>query len=466
MIIETTVMVTDNEQRCSPITEDVVQNIIAELLVDAPSSNVKDCIKAYEYGKNLKQLHAAFMLFSCECITDTLNYLNVVGREEYVKSSNAQSLVCRIQNLLPDICSFCNDVYCVKNNDVSLLSCDMCGQEIHHKCLEGLISNKGAEKDDISIENLTRDKLMQIVNPLGIPGWVYICNVCRKDHLPDENSGLKKKAKKSNAASQNNMVPPKNNDPKVAPPDGNGNDESEKGDENEDEDHEKQSEGEKQIEDEKQPVCRFYLKKQCKHGMKGDGCRFSHPPICQKLLNFGHSKKGCKGKGCKSIHPKMCNHSLKSKECPYKNCKFYHVKGTKYVEEVGHKHDQTAPKNDETVSSSEDIGDAFLGPKQSLQSVKLEILEAMDIKIATLMSCLQPPSGFQRPPMSVPPGLTNPHMQNPVYPPLHMQNMFMKEKSPGSYGMNLALQNQVNQGNSQHISQIPRMGHNLQQAQV
>ena len=462
MTIETTVMVNDNKQPCSPITEDVVQNVIAELLVDAPSSNVKDCIKAYEYGKNLKQLHAAFMLFSCEVITDTLNYLNVVGREEYVKSSNAQTLVCRIQNLLPDICGFCNDVYCVKNNDVSLLSCDMCGQEIHHKCLEGMISKNVAENDNISIETLTKNKLMKIVNPLGIPGWVYICNVCRKDHLPDENSGLKKKAK--NANSQNNIEPPKNKDAEVTPLDGNK--ESEKGGGNEGDDHEKQSDDEKQPEDDKQPVCRFYLRKQCKHGMKGDGCAFSHPPICQKLLNFGHSKRGCKGKGCKSIHPKMCNHSLRSKECSYKNCKFYHVKGTKYVEEVGHKPDLTDHKCDETALSSEDIGNNFLGQKQCLESVKLEILEAMDIKIATLMSCLQPPPGFQRPPMSVPPRLANAHMQNPVYPPLHKQNMFMGEKYPSSYVMSPALQNPVSQGNSQHISHIPRMGYSPQQAQV
>ena len=43
----------DADQQCSPVTQDVVQNTVAELMVDAPSSDIKDCIKAYEYGKNL-----------------------------------------------------------------------------------------------------------------------------------------------------------------------------------------------------------------------------------------------------------------------------------------------------------------------------------------------------------------------------------------------------------------------------
>ena len=32
----------------------------------------------------------------------------------------------------------------------------------------------------------------------------------------------------------------------------------------------------------------------------------------------------------------MCHHSLKSKECPYEKCKFYHVKGTKFVDTTRH----------------------------------------------------------------------------------------------------------------------------------
>ena len=432
----------DADQQCSPVTQDVVQNTVAELMVDAPSSDIKDCIKAYEYGKNLKQLNAAFNQFSCECITDTLNYLHVPEREEYVKSSNVQTLVCRIQNLLPDICSICDDVYCVKNNDVSLLSCDICGQEIHRKCLNNIIGNKVTENDNISLGTLTKNQLMQIVNPLGIEGWVYICKPCRKNHIPDEKSGLKKKAKKSNADLQKKNEQPKN----IITIHGSG-------------DSEKASQKEA---DEKQPVCKFYLKKQCKHGMKGDGCDFSHPPICQKLLKFGHSNKGCRGRGCKSIHPKMCNPSLKRKECPYKNCKFYHVKGTKYVGDIKHAIDLTDPKNDVTVPPSKDNNNNFLGQEQSLQSVKLEILEAMDIKIATLMSCFQTPPGFQRNPMSAPPHLRNAQVQNLVWPPPQMQSMFAVQKPPNNYVINPVLQNQLNKGNTQHS----RVAHSPQQAHV
>ena len=316
-------------QISSPITEDVAQNTIAELIVDAPSCDIKDCIKAYEYGKNLKQLYAAFNQFGSECITDTLNYLNVPEREEYVKNSNVQTLVCRIQNLLPDICSICNEVYCVKNSDVSLLSCDICGQEIHHKCLIKLVENKVTEGKNISLATLTKDQVIEMVNPLGIPGWAYICKFCSKDHIPDENSGLKKKAKNSNVSSSSQKRKGLSSSPSMESK----NVDSSKGDID---DKEKET-----VEKNLKSVCKFYMKKQCKHGIKGENCSFSHPQICQKLLKFGHSNKGCRGNGCKNVHPKMCHHSLKSKECPFENCKFYHVKGTKFVSNIRQESGQT-----------------------------------------------------------------------------------------------------------------------------
>ena len=117
------------------INEESVQQIIAELILDAPCQETKNCLKTYTYGKTVKQLNAAFNTFSQETLAKTLDYLNIPNRIDYVKASNVDSIICRIQNLLPDTCGLCEEIYCVKNNDKTLLSCAVCGQEAHHKCL-------------------------------------------------------------------------------------------------------------------------------------------------------------------------------------------------------------------------------------------------------------------------------------------------------------------------------------------
>ena len=79
------------------------------------------------------------------------------------------------------------------------------------------------------------------------------------------------------------------------------------------------------------PVCKFYANGKCRFSKE---CRFQHPKICQKFRNHGDRKsdqKGCDGK-CNEFHPNVCRNSLKNKACPYKECRFYHLKGTKTME--------------------------------------------------------------------------------------------------------------------------------------
>ena len=212
-------------------------------------------------------------------------------------------------------------------------------------------------------------------------------------------------------------------------------------------------------------VCKFYMKKQCKHGIKGENCSFSHPHICQKLLKFGHSNKGCRGNGCKNVHPKMCHHSLKSKECPFENCKFYHVKGTKFVGNMRQESGQTHLEQSEIPSSLYKNQNSFLGPEQSLQSIKAEILETMDIRFATLMSCFQSQCGIQRLPAPNPlqgclPPQAYPQAQltqNIRHSP-HMLNVSPVREPWKSYAVNSAHQNQVNQSSSQQ-TQSPQVAH-------
>lgn len=79
------------------------------------------------------------------------------------------------------------------------------------------------------------------------------------------------------------------------------------------------------------PVCHFYKRGNCRHGFSGNGCRFSHPKPCQKLIRFGLSgKQGCKlGQKCPKYHPRLCQNSLTKHECFDSDCKYMHVRGTK-----------------------------------------------------------------------------------------------------------------------------------------
>ena len=79
------------------------------------------------------------------------------------------------------------------------------------------------------------------------------------------------------------------------------------------------------------PICNFYKKGKCKHGIKGKNCNYRHPKACVKLMRYGNKNpKGCiAGSKCTDFHPRMCSSSIKTGECFNNTCAFVHVKGTK-----------------------------------------------------------------------------------------------------------------------------------------
>ena len=88
----------------------------------------------------------------------------------------------------------------------------------------------------------------------------------------------------------------------------------------------------KQIEN--QEICWAYKFNKC-HFKNGKGCPKRHPERCVKFCDYGHIAKdmnGCDTKNCVLLHPKLCRNSTALKECPYKHCKFQHLKGTKIVQ--------------------------------------------------------------------------------------------------------------------------------------
>ena len=131
------------------------------------------------------------------------------------------------------------------------------------------------------------------------------------------------------------------------------------------------------------PVCRFYKKGTCKHGIKGKNCPFVHPKACQKLLKNGNKgPKGCKdGIRCKFFHPRMCSTSIQRGECFDVACSYAHVKGTKRKQ---------IPKKTESKSESED----FL---RIMDNFKSEIMGILQEKFKTNTYHLPPPHPIQQP---------------------------------------------------------------------
>ena len=86
----------------------------------------------------------------------------------------------------------------------------------------------------------------------------------------------------------------------------------------------------------KDEICKLYRENSCPHGLTGkreiDGkpCPFRHPPKC--FYHIGkYGDNGCRytAKRCPFFHPELCENSTKMKVCLNKECKKYHLTGTK-----------------------------------------------------------------------------------------------------------------------------------------
>ena len=81
----------------------------------------------------------------------------------------------------------------------------------------------------------------------------------------------------------------------------------------------------------KKNICFAYKFDKCSNK---ENCQNSHPKKCQKFCDYGHfaiDDKGCETQKCDLYHPKLCRNSIKSKECPFRNCRFQHLEGTKII---------------------------------------------------------------------------------------------------------------------------------------
>ena len=371
----------ESDSSTHTLTADVVNNVIAELIVDTRSEDVKSALRIYQFKKSIKQLEREYSSLTVCQLKATLSHLNVLDDVEYLKHELVTNLICRIQNLLPEKCSLCSETYCIQKDDKPFLPCSKCGQEVHKECIMNMLST-------LDEDELDQKALMEKLNPFNISGFHYLCKTCEETNIPSKTSARKTKKKKKAEPTPSSQVSSngnshKENDGDLSILQSQGGQSSNKtwGETQEVEDEE---DGEEKP---KVKTCRFYRNGTCKHGISGRGCEFEHPKICDKLLKHGtRQPQGCnKGKNCDKFHPKMCQTSISKLECFDGKCRLRHVKRTKR-EKVKEKKEKK-PK-DQTTETSDSAASPkgqndFLG---ALRQLKTELLEAMDMKLAMTLS--------------------------------------------------------------------------------
>ena len=354
-----------------------IDQVLAELCLDAPSTIVKQCLQCYQYGKSLKQLKAAFMAHRLNVLKDT--YEHMVPENTNIpktKESLSHSIICKFQNYMSDMCDCCKQTYRFKHNDIPLMECRVCGQEVHRPCFLKSIGED--EHSEISAHDA-----LQKVNPLGLPFLFYICKPCASKVIPEEVVPSHNATKDETSSTGEHTIENNTADEVLNPTEPSELQAlSPLSTEIDNSTEIVETPKQKVIDTDNSKVCSFYEKGVCKHGKKGEGCKFAHPKFCRKFLSHGKKKgRGCDGKDCQYHHPPMCQTSLNTGTCYKKNCTKRHVKNTTFEKVQSKKKADVQEKR-----SNSDQNDFLL---EFLEKMKMDLSKEIESKFQTIFSSFQ-----------------------------------------------------------------------------
>ena len=388
------------EQNPGPVTS---KDILEELCSKTSDEQVKRLLSAYPLGATLTSQKTAMGKFKKEELSATLQFLRVPDQEGCYKPQLLHNLIVRIQNLLPDTCGLCKQEYCTLLEDDPLLSCEVCGQGSHDPCIKNILG----ESDNGSLDSKTARKLIM---PLDLAGVHYLCMSCSAQIIPRDKAIPEKTDHETPGGNNPEETPSQSagepSNPENSPEQGAIPEQPVPGNDGSIQSQPASS----PVATDNRPICRFHKKNQCKHGSTGRGCKDRHPQPCKKLLRYGANQaNGCTlGRArCDKWHPSMCPDSMTKGHCMNTPCNFWHVTGTKRTSNnanmtgarptasnmsapPGH---QPGTKNHSAKQTSiKELPSDFLG---LLQSWKVEMLEAMDTKLA--MALKSPPIAIPSP---------------------------------------------------------------------
>ena len=162
-----------------------VDELIAELSLKCRELEVKHNLMIYQYGRSTTDLAKRFNNLRKKQLSKLLEFLNnnVINLPvPTLKNDIINDIICRIQNLLPDICGMCNQRFKLKFNEAPILQCARCFQSSHRECVQKIIENSQV---NIQIEELNTSNEILLYNPNNIPGVHYFCKACSEELIPD-----------------------------------------------------------------------------------------------------------------------------------------------------------------------------------------------------------------------------------------------------------------------------------------
>lgn len=267
------------------------RDILTRLVATAPS-DVANILICYNYDRDADEIYNQLNRFKKQDLQQAANHLDQLPKTHRYKEQLIKGIISRIDSLLLEVCSKCEEKFSVEIDDTPPLTCVHCGQGCHAECYEDIV---------------------ELIKTY--PGIHYQCRPCErkytspKDAIPpsQENEDIE------NSQPLNPQPTPKKT-PTF----------SRHRDSQDDRFHDER------------PTCELLRRGKCPHGISGrtlvngEICQFAHPRRCMRFCRNGpYSRHGCdQGRECQYLHPILCKYSLKYKQCTNLRCRFTHLTGT------------------------------------------------------------------------------------------------------------------------------------------
>lgn len=275
-----------------------MEEYLARLILKV-DNDTKEVLSKYDLKMSFKQIASSMKQCNLDKLRCSAEYLLIESAENYYKDDLIETIIQRIENLLPTVCMKCNKTYAVAISDIPKIVCAVCGQGAHHDCI-----------DELDLTKL--DFGFKLVCMGCIPG--------PKEKKTKKSAKDKAQMEKGKTETNEDIITARNEEQNET------NDDTEQiGKITEQEENYDEYAGQQQHDSHLMPICRFHKLQGCK---RGNQCTYRHPGMCRKFIYDGNSPNGCNNRSCRYTHPHICKSSWRKRECLVPTCPYYHLKGT------------------------------------------------------------------------------------------------------------------------------------------